>query len=855
MSVSNQTRNHENDLDTCDLEPIHTPGTIQPFGALLAGPADLSEVTYCSVNAPEFFGSSPHDILGSSFLSATNQDLEHDLRNMVGLSSVRTQRQRLGFYDLKMGRFEIYLYVNQDEIAVVEFEQANAAQFIDGQSAIDRMRGLLAAVVGSETIEEMLENSVAGLRSLTGYDRVMAYRYAPNGDGEVVAESREPHVDSFLGLHYPAWDVPKQARALQIKNPLRMLTNISQVPIPILAHEGGAKPLDMAMAHLRGISPIHVEYLTNMGVGATLSLGLVVDGKLWGMFAFHHLSPKVVSSDVRIAVELFGQMASLAIKQRLDLINTLRRHKAARSRELILATTNSSDDFFISFPELAPIFSDVIQCDGLSITHEGQTLTYGHTPSTQMIEALAAHQPEKEELILPLTNLSNSGLLPDDDPSAVAGMLVIRATAALPIQLCYFKDEKIRNINWAGKPDKEMEVGPDGPRISPRLSFQRYIEEQRGFSDNWEEADLEAARELQITLTQITAKGERARLMRHSDLVNHKRQQDLMIAELNHRVKNILALIRSLSRQSKSSADSLENYAMALEHRISALASAHDLAVSNTMNGVPLRNILETELAPYLRADVNQILITGPDVGLRADVAPMIALVLHEIVSNAAKYGALSSDDGIVRMRWELGDDDLKFSWQEIGGPTVKPPERQGFGRSLIEQAIPYELDGHVALVFDPSGVTFDFELPADVCVDVTSYPPAEQPRPSVRNVPKAAVGKSALLVEDSLVLALEVAQSLRKNGVVNVETASSYGAALQAVDDLEFDFAVLDMNLRGTVSFAIAENLVSKGVPFLFVTGFGSSIELPESLRDIPILTKPIDDASLSNSIKEILQ
>ena len=191
---------------------------------------------------------------------------------------------------------------------------------------------------------------------------------------------------------------------------------------------------------------------------------------------------------------------------------------------------------------------------------------------------------------------------------------------------------------WFG----QRKAGKFGPRLNPRSSFEAYLEEHGGRSADWTAFDLEAARELQKLLTQITTKGERAQLLRHKDLVSHQRQQDLMIAELNHRVKNILALIRSLSRQAKASSASLESYAQALEQRISALAAAHDLAVSNTMQGVSLRGILETELRPYLLDDSTQVLVSGPTVGLRADVAPMIALVFHEVVTNAAKYGALS---------------------------------------------------------------------------------------------------------------------------------------------------------------------------------------------------------------------
>ena len=364
---------------------------------------------------------------------------------------------------------------------------------------------------------------------------------------------------------------------------------------------------------------------------------------------------------------------------------------------------------------------------------------------------------------------------------------------------------------------------------------------------------MTAAREIQVMLTQITAKAEKEQLSRHKDMVSHQRQQDLMIAELNHRVKNILALIRSLSRQAKQSSASLESYALALEQRIAALAAAHDLAVSDSMRGVSLRGILDTELGPYVASDASQVMLSGPTVGLRADVAPMIALVFHEIVSNAAKYGALSTGEGIVQAKWSVDDEHLRFSWRELGGPPVEPPKRHGFGRSLIERAIPYEFDGQVSLDYDPGGLRFAFELPVRHLVDLEDETtPALAPQ--VSEIKRIASGRAVLLVEDNVVLAMDMVESITRLGAERVETAATIADGLRAVETDPYDFAVLDMNLRGEVAFDLALTLRAKKVPFVFVTGYGSKIDVPPDLRDVPILTKPVDDGTLSRGIEGIL-
>ena len=841
------------DLNTCDLEPIHTPGRIQPFGVLLAGPANLSTITYCSANTTEFFGTDPKGILGNSFKQVLSSQLVHDLRNLASMSTITKQRQRAGLYEIDQGTFEVYLHVNPNQMAVVELEPAEAITTRAGQSAIDEMQKYLAATDPNQDINKLMNWCVTGLEALTGFDRVMAYRYEPNGDGEVIAERRGAGVPSFLGLRYPAWDVPEQARALQIKSPVRMLVDVQQTPVAMLSHEKEAKPLDMSLAHLRGVSPIHVEYLGNMGVAATLTIGLVVEGRLWGMFSCHHSSPKIITSDVRIAAELFGQIISLMIKQRLDLEKSVRRHRAADASKQISAETVATTDLLNSFPSLAPILMDVIDCDGIAIDYEGKILTHGSAPSDAAITALGKYEFDKEDVIAGWSNLSRSTLISDEDLSDTAGAMLVRATAAYPLQLFFFRDEKIRSVDWAGKPEKTMENGPLGPRVTPRGSFEAYLEEQKGYCDQWDEPDKAAAREVQILLTQIAAKGERLQLLRHKDLVSHQRQQDLMIAELNHRVKNILALIRSLSRQAKASSASLESYALALEQRISALAAAHDLAVSNTMKGVSLRGILKTELAPYLGADSSQVILSGPLVGLRADVAPIIALVIHEVVSNAVKYGALSVEDGVVRVKWSLNNERLQFGWQEMNGPSVSEPERHGFGRSLIEKAIPYEMDGDASLSFDPSGVKFSFELPPDNLVELKEESTSKLVG-TVAKVERAASGKSILLVEDNVVLAMDMMDSISRLGAEHVETASSFAQGMTAAQKGDFDFAILDMNLRGTVSFDIALKLKERGIPFAFATGYGSQVGLPDELRSAPILTKPIDEGTLSKCIQDHL-
>ena len=823
-------------IDNCDKEPIHIPGVIQPFGCLLAGDVELTRIDYVSANVEEVLGIALANILGSSFSEILDRKLLHDTRNVLTSTTSKLQRERVGSFELNEQWIELFVHRNPNEKAVIELEPIEK-EGTDRNESIDRMRIYLAKAGEQKSVDSLLKICVHGLRELTGYDRVKAYKYFSNGDGEVVAESKAVGIDSFLGLRYPAWDVPAQARALQVKNPIRMLSDIRQEPVALIASDNSFDDLDISLAHLRGVSPIHVEYLGNMGVGATLTIGLIVEGKLWGMFSCHHMSPKIISSDLRISVELFGQLISLIIQQKIEVEKNQAKVRAGEARRRILAETDAATDILHSFPELGPILKNVIQCDGVAVVRDNKISSFGSTPTEKAILKISQIKPKVYDLLESTDSIIEKGWASEDELNNSAGCLQIRCTAAYPLQLLFFRDEKIRSLKWAGKPQKDISSGKFGPRLTPRGSFEAYKESQKGYSDDWQNFDLEAGRELQILITQITTKSERSQMERHKDLVTHQRQQDLMIAELNHRVKNILTLIRSLSRQAKESSASLEGYAQALEQRISALAAAHDLAVSNTMQGVSLRSILETELQPYISDENLQVLLAGPLIGLRPDVAPMIALVIHEIVTNANKHGALSTPDGVVKVRWQIKEEDLFFSWQELNGPKVFEPKRNGFGKSLIEKAIPYEFQGRVDLSYPESGVKLDFILPAINLVELDTETVVKMVG-EIGKIEAAAQDAKILLVEDNIVLAMDMVESLTRLGAKQVEMASSVNEALASIEKFNPNLVVLDMNLRGEVSFDVARTLIKQSTPFLFVTGYGSSMGVPEELNSVQILS-----------------
>lgn len=325
------------------------------------------------------------------------------------------------------------------------------------------------------------------------------------------------------------------------------------------------------------------------------------------------------------------------------------------------------------------------------------------TPSPDVVKRIGATLfAETSDNIVSCESLQELNFQDD----ACAGALALRLHQESQDLVIFFREEAKVSVTWAGAPEKDIIEEDDGPRLKPRGSFAAYKEAVNGKCQPWEKHTLLSANEIRLSL----AKADAALFRRLSR--KEERQRSIYIAELNHRVRNTLALIRSISRRSQESSNSLESYARALEHRITALAVAHDLATNQFTSGVNIRTVFETEAKPFVSNDKQQLFISGEPYLMKADVAPIFALVVHELMTNCVKHGSLSVPDGSVHINIESHKGKIKIHWSEKGGPAVEIPAKQGFGLGLIEQAIPYELEGESTVEFHPDGLSVTLWFP-----------------------------------------------------------------------------------------------------------------------------------------------
>jgi two-component sensor histidine kinase len=389
-------------------------------------------------------------------------------------------------------------------------------------------------------------------------------------------------------------------------------------------------------------------------------------------------------------------------------------------------------------------------------------------------------------------------------------------------------------VRWGGDPHKPVEYGPNGPRLTPRESFQEWKELVEGRSAPFTTSELRVAETLRATLIEV--------VLRLSDEASSERavaaeRQELLIAELNHRVRNILGVIRGLIRQSKPTGGSVEDFVALVDGRIHALARAHNQITQDHWGPAPLKALIDAEAAAFMAGASDRVHVDGPPLLLNPQAYSAMALVMHELVTNSAKYGSLS-DSGEVRIEWKRDDrGDLLFHWRESGGPPVAAPTRKGFGSTIIDRSIPYDLGGEAHVEYNPNGVEARFRIPGKHVSE-----PRDHSGPAIRfarsepdihyKAEPVIEGRKVLLIEDSLIIALDAEDILKRLGARQVATAATVEDGIRAIGDSRPDLAILDVNLGDHTSFAVADRLLELDIPFLFATGYGEQAQLPEDHR-----------------------
>ena len=511
------------DLSNCERELIHLAGSVQPHGILLVFSEPDLRVVQLSDNVFDVLGLAPGELLGQP-LAVLGDDLREmvlrlrhqaDLREPVALQCSAGPGSR---------RFEGGLHRLPGGGLVLELEPLD--QPAPGMPAAEALgegvmtRALTDAVqrfAAAPTVGMLADAVVQVVRDLTGFDRVLVYKFDPDGHGLVIAEARHPRLDSLLGHHYPASDIPQRARALYLLNRVRMLVDVNYRPAalqPELLPLTG-EPLDMSMCQLRSMSPIHLQYLRNMGVTATLTGSLVRDGQLWGLIAAHHYSPRYLRAPVRAAVDLLSEVASTRITAIENYAHAQVALMVRRLEQRLVEATSTEGDWRYALLRNPRTLLQPLEATGAALFCEGEVLTCGEVPSTPELRALLdwiQQQPAHgdEPFACASVGQAQPGLA-SLTPMA-SGVLGVRLSARQPDWLLWFRKEQLQTITWAGDPSKPM-VSDNPLELSPRRSFAAWSEIVRGTAVPWSNAELALARAIGVALVDIIVQVQAVRLL------------------------------------------------------------------------------------------------------------------------------------------------------------------------------------------------------------------------------------------------------------------------------------------------------------------------------------------------------
>ncbi len=857
------------DLTNCDREAIHIPGTILPHGAMLAVDPATMRIEQVAGDTIGLLGFDAGALAGRDLSEVFTVAQVERLRELLRGSTLSRPRHMLDPLMRAVTDRPIDASVHlSEDVLVIEVEDADLAD----RHAVDPLACVQEMIDGlgdTPDLQAYCQLAAERVRSVAGYDRVMVYGFMPDDSGWVYAEARRDDLDPFLDLHYPASDIPKQARALYLTSWLRLITEVDYTPAPLLPalNPRTDRALDMSYATLRDVSPIHREYLRNMGVDASMSISIIFEGRLWGLMACHHYTPRRLPRHLRAVCELFGSMFSLQLEVRLRAEQLEARLLSREAQSTIMKALAQEDDYAVGLVAQQEQLLGYIAAEGLalrvgqsrggvSIRVNSGITSLGATPNDEQIGALTDWLTRKME---DFEGVYATDRLGEEFPPAKAyagvasGLLAVSVSREPRDFVLWFRPEVVQTVRWGGDPNKPVEVGPNGIRLTPRKSFDAWAETVRGRATPWSPSENDAAFDLRVSLLEI--------VLRRIDAAARERlrawqQEKLLMAELDHRVKNTLANIQAIVSQTSRGATSLSSFTEGLDRRIRSMSRAHSLLTQSRWEGVLLDALIHEELDAY-KAEQPNYALKGPELALAPTTALSLSLAIHELTTNAAKYGALSVASGRVQVSWTFNaDTGVELLWRESGGPTVTTPKRRGFGSTLIERALAMETGGTSKLAYEPDGLTCAITLPLTAVqrVGAGSIAASGNIEPAEQTAAAASSSRRILVVEDSALVVMVIEDVIVDLGWEVIGPATRLSEALILAREDGIDAALLDVNLGGEMSWDAAAILQDREIPFIFTTGYDGSTVLPERFASQPIVSKPFKSEDIERALHALL-
>ncbi len=671
------------DISACDREPIHIPGSIQPHGLLLAlDPADRTLVQTSANLAPligEVLGQ-PLDAAWPQLAEALNTALD-DIGDEPGARYLRTVTLTAG------GEPRLYDVVahHHDGLLILELEEITAGASASLDALYPAMRGFVQQLQSASTVETLCRVIAEDVRRITGFDRVLVYRFDETWNGTVIAEDRNDVLPSYMDLRFPASDIPAQARDLYRRNRLRIIPDANYTPIPVAptVNTRTGRPLDLSYAVLRSVSPVHLEYMRNMGTMASMSISILREGELWGLISCHNKAPRRVPLQVRNACDFLTQIFSLQLAARERADEAHLRMRLGSIQAKLLGHMAEEERFINGLVNHPADLMALASAEGAAVVSGGHSWLIGKTPSEDEVQRLfdwlSLHH--REDVFA--TNALGQ-VFPEAEAYAdqASGLLAISISKINPGYVLWFRPEVVRTVKWSGDPQKPVQEGAPGEptRLHPRKSFEIWKETVRGCSLPWLQSEIDIVKELRNAVVGIVLRRAEELASLTEELQRSNKELEAFSYSVSHDLRapfrHIVGYSELLRRQEgQTMSDRGRRYLDSIiESAYTAGTLVDNLLSFSQMGRASLKprpidmNLLVTEVQASMALETKDRVIkwrVGPLPTVRADPM-MLRLVVENLLSNAVKY-TRSRDTAVIEIGCRREGNEFVFQIRDNG--------------------------------------------------------------------------------------------------------------------------------------------------------------------------------------------
>lgn len=676
------------DLTTCDREPIHIPGSIQPHGILLSLDGPDFTVLQASENAALLFGRDISAVIGAPLATLLGLT-DHD-ELLVSLRRLPMEKDPLYVGSIEApdpdGHGRTYNAVGHyhQGALILEMEATSQQQSISFQNLYPLVRTFMSRLQEINAVPELSQMAAEEVRRITGFNRVLVYRFDADWHGHVIAESSDDALPSYLDLWFPASDIPAQARELYRLNRLRLIADADYRPVPIVPTENpkSGRPLDLSYAALRSVSPVHIEYLHNSGIGASMSISVLLNGQLWGLIALHHKTARQVPFEVRVACDFLGQALSTQISRAENGAEYEHRLYLKSITTRLLGFMAEEDQFIEGLIHHPDELLSFAHAAGAAVLFEGKCFLLGRAPSEEDAWRLSDWLSSRGGDEVYHTDCL-SLVMPDGERlrEAASGVLAISISKLYRSYVIWFRPEVVQTVKWSGDPRKPVETEQDGSmRIHPRKSFEAWKETVRGRSLPWRASEVETASELRNAIVGVVLRKAEELAALSAELTRSNKELEAFSYSVSHDLRapfrHIVGYSELLSEHLQSTLDeTATRYIRTISNAAESAGNLVDSLLNFSRVGRSTLHLMSVDMRELVKDVLRDLALDGDWPAVKWDIPLLpvvqgdpilLRLVWQNLLSNALKFTRTREEPRIV-LRASEDDYESIFSITDNG--------------------------------------------------------------------------------------------------------------------------------------------------------------------------------------------